>query len=192
MKAKYIYGLIFFSVCSFQTSAQELLRWGIKFGLDIPSNQKDFTEVWTYKSTFNYNIGFQLRVGGRLYAHTGLDYHINKCKLNFIDSTTQLHSIELGYVSLPLQFGYHLVEGRNVSLRFLTGLQYRTLIRLTKNDIGLLKSNMQIHNMDLLAGLGLDLYSFTFDVGYRKSFQAIIPNSEHYRDMLTLSLGLIF
>jgi hypothetical protein len=72
--------------------------------LDVPTDKNDFIKNVLYKNTFNYNVGFQLRVGERLYGHAEVDYIINKCTLDYIDTTNQTttHSIELGYLAVPL------------------------------------------------------------------------------------------
>lgn len=193
MKVRYIIVLICLFVCVSAVS-QDLVRWGVKFGLDVPTNKNDFSKNILYKNTFNYNVGFQLRVGERLYGHAEVDYIINKCTLDYIDSTNQTttHSIELGYLAVPLQAGYSILQFDHFALRALLGVQYRALVRLSKNDINLKRTDLNVHNLDFIGGLGVDIYSFTLDIGYRKSLLAVMPKSKHYRDMLTLSIGLIF
>lgn len=193
MKVRYIIVLICLFVCVSAVS-QDLVRWGVKFGLDVPTNKNDFSKNILYKNTFNYNVGFQLRVGERLYGHAEVDYIINKCTLDYIDTTNQTttHSIELGYLAVPLQAGYSILQFDHFAFRALLGVQYRALVRLSKNDINLKRTDMNVHNLDFIGGLGVDIYSFTLDIGYRKSLQAVMPKSKHYRDMLTLSIGLIF
>lgn len=174
--------------------SQDLVKWGVKFGLDVPTNKNDFSKDILYKKTFNYNVGFQLRVGERFYGHAEVDYIINKCTLDFNDSTNQstTHSIELGYLAVPLQAGYSILQFDHFTFRALLGMQYRALVRLSKNDINLIRTDMNVHNLDFVGGLGVDIYSFTIDFGYRKSLPAIMPDSKHYRDMFTFSIGLIF
>lgn len=193
MKVRYIIVLICLFVCVSAVS-QDLVRWGVKFGLDVPTNKNDFSKNILYKNTFNYNVGFQLRVGERLYGHAEVDYIINKCTLDYIDTTNQTttHSIELGYLAVPLQAGYSILQFDHFALRALLGVQYRALVRLSKNDINLKRTDLNVHNLDFIGGLGVDIYSFTLDIGYRKSLLAVMPKSKHYRDMLTLSIGLIF
>ncbi len=173
-------------------SAKDILQWGVRFGFDVPTNKKDFTTSLAYKRTLNYNVGLQLRVGERFFGQAGLDYHINKCQLIWKDTLSSVQHIELGYLALPIEVGFHIVETKKLSFRANAGLQYRVLVRLSKNDIGIKRKDFQQHNLDAIVSLGLDVYSFTFDVGYRKSFFHLMPTSAHYRDMFTLSLGLIF
>ncbi|NLE62269.1 MAG: PorT family protein [Bacteroidales bacterium] len=191
---------VIFLICMFMfvsATSQDLVRWGVKFGLDVPTNKSDFRTDIKYKKTFNYNVGFQLRVGERFYGHAEVDYIINKCTLDYLDyndTTNQntTHSIELGYLAVPLQAGYSILQFDHFALRALLGVQYRVLVRLSKNDINLKRTDMNVHNLDFIGGLGVDIYSFTLDIGYRKSLLAVMPKSKHYRDMLTLSIGLIF
>jgi len=170
--------------------SQDLVQWGIKFGFDVPTNTKDFNADLAYKKTINYNVGLQLRVGERWFGQTGVEYHINKCSLLWQDTSHQ--DMELGYLSIPLQAGFHIIQSEKVAFRAMLGVQYRALVRLSKNDIGIENNHFNIHNFDFIGGLGLDIYSFTLDFGYRKTVNPIMPNSKHYRDMFIMSVGLIF
>lgn len=170
--------------------SQDLVQWGIKFGFDVPTNTKDFNTDLAYKKTINYNVGLQLRVGERWFGQTGVEYHINKCSLLWKDTSHQ--DMELGYLSIPLQAGFDIIQSEKVSFRAMLGVQYRALVRLSKNDIGIENKHFNIHNFDFIGGLGLDIYSFTLDFGYRKTVNPIMPNSKHYRDMFIMSVGLIF
>ncbi len=173
-------------------STQNMLHWGVRFGFDVPTNKKDFSNSLKYEQTLNYNVGFQLRVGNRLFGQTAVDYYINKCKFIWQDTAISKESMELSYLAIPVEAGFHIFQINKFSLRAMAGLQYRALVRLTKNDIGIEKKHFQQHNLDAIASLGVDVYSFTVDIGYRKSFFPVMPASSHYRDMFTLSLGLIF
>ncbi len=192
MKIKTFLLLLILLVSVAFAPAQQLLHWGIKFGLDVPANKNDFSPKFTYDKTLNYNLGFQLRIGERWFGQVGIDYHINKCSLMWKDTITSNQNLELGYLTVPLQAGFHIVQNDNVSFRIMLGFQYKVLVYLSKNDIGIDRNYFQVHNMDLMGGLGLDFYSFTFDIGYRKSLFPIVADSKHYRDMLSLSLGLNF
>lgn len=186
-KILFFLSFVFFFACA---SAQDIVKWGVKFGYDIPTNTKDFNASLAYDRTINYNVGLQLRVGERWFGQTGIEYHINKCSLLWQDTSRQ--NIELGYMAIPLQAGFHIIQTEKVSFRAMLGLQYRALLRLTKNDIGVEKKHFQVHNLDFMGGLGLDVYAFTLDVGYRKTTHSIMPDSKHYRDMFVLSVGLMF
>lgn len=192
MKIKYFLLTLLLSFMSYLVSAQDIVHWGVRFGFDIPTNKKDFNSDLEYKKTLNYNVGFQVRVGERLFGQIGVDYHINKCQFIWKDTIVSVQHIELGYLAVPIEAGFHILRTEKLSFRAKAGLQYRVLVRLSKNDIGIKRKDFQQHNLDAIVSLGLDVYSFTFDVGYRKSFFHLMPTSAHYRDMFTLSLGLIF
>ena len=190
MKSQLFLSIIF--VFCISTQAQELVKWGVKFGFDIPTNRQNFSNLLQYNESINYNVGFQLRVGRRIYGNVGIDYYINKCTFDWKDTINPYQIIEFSYLAIPLQAGFQIVKTKTASVRILLGLQYRVLMRLSKNDINLYRADFQIHNLDLMGGVGLDLYSFTLDVGYRKNLYPVMPASSHYRDMIALSVGLIF
>jgi len=47
---------VIFLICMFMyvsATSQDLVQWGVKFGLDVPTNKKDFNKDILYKKTFN-------------------------------------------------------------------------------------------------------------------------------------------
>jgi hypothetical protein len=192
MKMKHLFISLVTIFLFSSANAQQLVHWGINFGLDIPTNKNDFSPQMKYDKTLNYNIGLHLKVGNRWFGQTGLNYHINKCSFTWKDSISTFQNLELGYMTIPLQAGFYIVKTKKVSFRVMLGLQYKALVYLSKNDLGIEKNYFNVHNMDLMGGLGLDFYSFTFDLGYRKSMFAVKQDSKNFRDMLALSVGLDF
>ena len=191
MKSKY-YILLFLLISNPFAQAQDLVHWGIKFGVDIPTNKQNYSELLMYNKTINYNAGLLLRIGDRWFGQIGADYHINKCTFDWEDTLSSIQNLELGYLSFPLQAGFYIVQGDEVSFRTLLGFQYKALVYLSKNDIGIARNYFQVHNLDVSGSLGLDFYSFNFDVGYRKSLFPVVSQSKHYRDMIFISAGLVF
>lgn len=190
MKKVFISILIIF-LC-FSVNAQRLVRVGIDVAFDIPLHQKTFSTNFAINKSINYEFGAFVRVGKTFYGQVGFNYYINKLMINnvLIDSSS---AIEIGQINLPILFVYGYKFSKKKMLRVNLGVQYRGVVRLTKNIIRFDKSQINIHNMDVLLGMGIDISNFSFDISYKKSVKplAIQKNSEYYQDMLALSFGVI-
>lgn len=185
---KYLFCLLFaLPFCGF---SQQLVHWGLQFGINATPGFEDAHDGWKCKQKSIYDFGLQFRIGGRLYAATGLDCFVAKQHFSAGDSICDLKQDMIG---IPLQVGFHLVDRKDWKLHVNTGLEFRTAVYLSPNDWDIERKSKEINcnHIDYIGGFGLDRGKLTLDLAYRHAFQGLLSGSTAGNDQLWISVGVL-
>lgn len=181
---------MFIVLCSaFMVEGQKLVRVGLNFGFDIGTNKKDLGENFTFDKSTNFEVGAYVRIGHSFFGQVGGGYYINK---TYMSRDSLSSAVELGQINIPILGGYKVALGKTTYFRCMLGIQYRGLVRVSKNGIGATKDTFNKNNMDVIGGIGFDVSVITLDVSYRKAIIPLVDGSKHYQDVVNLSIGFLF
>jgi hypothetical protein len=180
--------LILFATISIFAQGQNLVQVGIQFGLDVPLNKKPLGENFTMSKSTNFEIGAHVRIGTNFFGQVGIGYYINKTNLT-LDSLRS--DVELGHINVPMLAGYRHKLGKSTFIRATLGIQYRGLVRVSKNILDVDRNTFNKNNMDVIAGIGIDVSVLTVDVSYRKAIKPLVNGSKNYQDVVNISVGFL-
>ena len=184
---KYIFIILLFSF-SFFSQGQNLVQVGLQFGLDVALNKKPLGENFTMSKSTNFEIGAHVRIGKNFFGQIGIGYYINKTMLSL---DTLRSDVELGQINVPILAGYRYALGKSTFIRATLGIQYRGLVRVSKNILDVNRNTFNISNMDIIAGVGIDVSVLTVDVSYRKAVKPLVDGSKNYQDVINISVGFL-
>jgi hypothetical protein len=169
--------------------AQKLVSGGLRFGVEAPTNRKPLGEGFTCDKTVNFEIGVYVRVGRRFFGQMGGNYFINK---TWLTRDTLTSAVEFGQINVPLWAGWRNPIGKTTFFRAMLGLQYRGLVRVSPNGVGVDRATFNSNNMDIMGGIGFDISIITLDVYYRKACIPLVAGSAYYQDGVHFSVGFLF
>jgi hypothetical protein len=165
MNLKYLLlaGALFF--CSGQLAAQFTLKPYI--GVNSTNLSEDFQDE-EFKSGIGYQIGVDLLIGRRLYVQPGLNFEFARVGVVGIED---IDDMEISRINLPVMLGFKMFQedvDRFFDIRVFTGPTASFLANYSGDD-GFDISSSEIRNFNLAwnAGVGVDLFMFFLDVGYK-------------------------
>ena len=128
----------------------------------------------TGKVTFDENIiknfessfdaGIFVRMGGRVYFEPKALYSFKKSDFTSMDSLKG--SFTDHYLTVPLLLGVKVIDRKQFNLRVLAGPQFGFSVARKYSDAKDFFSNAEI---GIYAGVGVDIWRFTMNVGYNFS-----------------------
>lgn len=153
---------------------------------------------------FGYQIGGFLRYGERFYVQSGLTYFSMNSRLSYpIPVPSPGAPVEVAdrvnvrYLQLPLLVGvrFYQQERRDLRLRLQAGPALSMLTGVNNNGLRLDSNDYRNLWFGAQAGLGMDVWFFSLNLGYQWGLSNAFSNSYNqdgsYR-MTTLSLGMTF
>ena len=187
--------IIVFLLSTINLSAQQnhLVHGGVHFGFEIPLNKKTFNTDFKIYQSLNFKVGAMIRIGYSVFGQIGFYYDVNKLQVENLRNNPS-SAVELGFLKIPFLLGYGYSFGTKNLLRVHIGLQYDALVHMSKNKINLEKKEFNIHNMNILGSIGVDLHNISIDISYEKAIKPMAASTEskRYADMLCLILGVVF
>lgn len=152
---------------------------------------------------FGWQLGGLLRYGHRVYLQSGLTYFSMNSRLSTLTPVFQPNDpgeisdrVNVRYLQLPLLAGVRFFqqERRDLGLRLQAGPAVSMLMGVKDNELQLSSNDYENLWFGAQAGLGMDVWFFTLDLGYQWGLGNAFSNDNfngQYR-MTTFSLGLTF
>jgi hypothetical protein len=175
--------LITFCFCLsiFQAIGQRQTLLNPKAGLGI-TQLNEVPEGFSNKVDLGLQAGLDVRMGKRFFLQPGVFYKANTVAL--IDSSQFSlgdNAVVAQYMKFKLLGGTHLVNKEGFRLRLNAGPTFNYLLNVKSENenISLLeKDDFKSTQVNFEAGAGLDIWFFTFDLGYNMAFSKLfnIPN----------------
>ena len=180
--------LLIFISFSFLGFGQRLVQVGLQFGLDVPLNKKPLGLNFTMDKSTNFEVGAHVRIGKQFFGQVGAGYYVNK---TFLNLDTLQSAVELGQINVPILAGFRHALGKTTYFRCMLGIQYRGLVRVSKNILEIDRNTFNKNNMDFIGGIGFDVSIITLDVSYRKAVVPLVKDSKNYQDVVNFSVGFL-
>lgn len=188
--------LLFVCLCGYGAMAEMPINLGIHGG--ISSNRikfKDLRSVHGSEANTGFMVGAFMRVNfGKLYLQPALNYSHKKSTAEGIKTSAgskrDNFDLEMNTFDIPVLLGLQVLDLSVVKIRAFLGPQLsigkiKNLKRL--GDVSADKANWRGK-----AGIGLDIWKFTFDVDYEKGFQKLSHELKAPRSFnFTLGLKII-
>lgn len=152
---------------------------------------------------FGYQLGGFLRYGEFIYLQSGLTYFSMNSRLSSLITglppggpTEVADKVNVRYLQLPVLAGVRFFQQdrRNLALRLQGGGNVSMLMGVSNNALQLSSNDYQNLWLGAQAGLGMDVWFFSLDLGYQWGLSNAFSRENfdgRYR-MTTLSLGVTF
>lgn len=152
---------------------------------------------------FGYQLGGFLRYGEFIYLQSGLTYFSMNSRLSSLSTgippggpVEVADRVNVRYLQLPVLAGIRFFQQdrRDLGLRLQGGGNVSMLMGVSNNALQLSSNDYQNLWLGTQAGLGLDVWFFSLDLGYQWGLSNAFSRDNfdgRYR-MTTLSLGVTF
>ncbi|MBO4403313.1 MAG: outer membrane beta-barrel protein [Bacteroidales bacterium] len=169
----------------------QLVRWGLYAGTQLPFHTEAVGNNINYLENANFNVGAQLKLDLRLHCQTGIgcSVHSQSVRRTDLDTAADLRS---NYINIPLLAGFNLIDQDAFKLRITGGVEYRMLVWVSPNDLSLQKSDFNLHNGNLIGGVGLNLNRLSLDVQCRHPFTSVMKEVDKENLSFWLAVGFFF
>jgi len=128
----------------------------------------------TGKVTFDENIiknfesgfdaGIFIRMGGKIYFEPKALYSFKKIDLTSVDSLKG--SFQDHYLTVPLLLGVKIIDRKQLNVRVFVGPEFGFSVARKYDDV---KDFFNSAEIGIYAGIGVDIWRFTMNVGYNFS-----------------------
>ncbi|TVR86136.1 MAG: hypothetical protein EA411_11360 [Saprospirales bacterium] len=136
-------------------------------GINSAELSDDFDDE-EFRSGLGYQIGADLMIGRRLYIQPGLNFEFAQIEVRGVEDISDM---ELSRINMPVMLGFKMFQedvDKFFDIRVFTGPNASFLANYSGGD-GLEISSSEIRNFNLSwnAGVGVDLFMFFIDLGYK-------------------------
>ena len=156
-------------------------------GPKIGVNFTNFVEYTDFNS--GMDAGLFMRLGQRFYFQPEFDYSFRKSIFkDGFEEIKQNFDLKTHFFDIPLLIGYKFVSLKNFNFRVFVGPRLGFMINNSLEEYDALKT-MQIGGQ---AGIGIDVWRFTFDVKYDFSgnrYESQNDDSWWKQNMFNIALG---
>ncbi|NOX85535.1 MAG: PorT family protein [Chlorobi bacterium] len=148
-----------------------------------------------------YDLGFYIKTGHRLFYQAGLNWTNSQIQIKYNQpGVIDAENITSHNFKLPLKIGYRLLQKPMFKWNILAGPFIGKTLFKSANNIPVKKSDFLNPQYGLVAGTGIRLTNFIFDVEYayyvsqlfKNPASGSFPLSEARLDMITLKVGVQF
>lgn len=167
---------------------------GFKIGTQFPINH-NYTDVDYLTGTRTVHFGGYFRAGKYVYGEIGFGYQYfkNRFKVTLPDGSITDDLVENRYLVIPIKAVGDVKITKKISFLPQVGISYQPLLKVTDNDLGYSKENIEKNWVLLTAGFDMRLGYITLGVDYRYSFQHFFRNKEGQKPQyIGISAGVIF
>lgn len=140
----------------------------------IGSNMTSDTSEIDDEARLGYQVGGQVRLGGRGYVAPGVFWQHSSLEATEIDDATLeqvTDDLEVNSLVVPVHFGYHLSSGDPATndalgVRVFGGPTMTMITKVGDNAFGIEKDDYEGTTLGAQLGAGLDVSSLTIDAHY--------------------------
>ena len=173
---------------------QEWYQIGFKIGTQFPIVH-DYSDVDYLTGTRTVHFGGYFRAGKYVFGEVGFGYQYFKNRFNVTlpDGTVTDDLVENRYLVIPVKAVGDVKITKKISFMPQVGISYQPLLKVTENNLGYSKDNIEKHWVLLTAGFDMKFGFITVGVDYRYSFQKFFQNKEgKHPQYIGISAGVIF
>ncbi len=150
-----------------------------------------------FKSGIGYQFGVDLQIGRRIYIQPGLYYELAKVG---VANSGNIPDLKISRLNVPLFLGFKMFQediDKFFDIRIFTGPSASFVTNFDSGKDGLEVSGDNVRNFNLAwnAGLGVDIFMFFVDVGYKwdvNDFFRNEMNSDATQNVFYVNGGLRF
>ena len=167
---------------------------GFKVGTQFPIVH-DYSAVDYLTGTRTVHFGGYFRAGKYVYGEIGFGYQYfkNRFKVTLPDGTITDDLVENRYLVIPIKAVGDVKITKKISFMPQVGISYQPLLKVTENNLGYSKENIEKHWVLLTTGFDMRFGFITVGVDYRYSFQRFFPNKDGKKPQyIGISAGVIF
>ena len=180
--------------------AQMPITFGPKVGMNISKLTTQIKNVTQLENSniYGVNAGLFLRISiKKFYIQPEVYFSMKGGKMNYIDSLIQRNkSIKLNTVDIPLLIGLKAFDAKIFNLRIMAGPVLSIPLNKTVSETfnpshSINESSFKNSLWAIQAGIGLDLFMFTFDFRYEWGLTKIYDKNDirFKNNLFYLSLG---
>ena len=167
---------------------------GFKIGTQFPINHK-YSDVDYLTGTKTVHFGGFFRAGKYVFGEIGFGYQYfkNVFKVTLPDGSFNTDIVENRYLVIPVKAVGNVRITKKISFMPQIGISYQPLVKVTNNDLGYSKDNIEKHWVLLTTGFDMLFGFISIGVDYRFSFQHFFRNKEGQKPQyIGISAGVIF
>ena len=167
---------------------------GFKIGTQFPIVH-NYSDVDYLTGTRTVHFGGYFRAGKYVFGEIGFGYQYfkNRFKVTLPDGSVADDLVENRYLVIPVKAVGDVRITKKIAFMPQVGISYQPLLKVTENDFGYSKENIEKHWMLLTAGFDMRFGYITVGVDYRYSFQHFFPNKDGQKPQyIGISAGVIF
>jgi hypothetical protein len=131
-----------------------------KVGVSL-SDMKDATDGVDTKGRLGYQVGVDLRLGTMLYLQPGFYYQ--QTGLEQSSNTSGSYNLDVRGLHIPVLVGVRAGLGL-AGIRVVAGPALTVVRSVKDNDGGVVKADLKERRLGGMAGVGVDILSFTIDL----------------------------
>ncbi|WKN42038.1 porin family protein [Tunicatimonas pelagia] len=193
---KYILFFVSLSVIAVSTTVAQV-RVNPKIGLNASSLTTENAEWEEDGVRTGVNLGVDFRIGDDgeswFFFQPGIHYYsigaqlINDANAERVDDVVAINSLKV-----PLNGGFYLTGTDGIlAVRLNGGVVPTFMLGVEDNDLGLDRDDFRSFNLGLNAGIGIDLFFATLDIGYEWGLTEFFEAGEGQNRMFAVSLGVV-
>jgi hypothetical protein len=165
---------------------------GVNFNnLSIPSDG-----IYESSIGVGYHLGFDYKRGKFFYWQVGLRFNnaIYDLEVVSADSTGAKDKFGVSDIDIPVTGGINFLSALNriVALRLFISAVPAFNLRVSDNDLGLTKDNIESFNMYGQAGLGVNVAFLVIETGYNFGFNDLLKEADSKPGQVFINLGFRF
>ena len=167
---------------------------GFKVGTQFPIVH-NYSDVDYLTGTRTVHFGGYFRAGKYVFGEIGFGYQYfkNRFKVTLPDGSIADDLVENRYLVIPVKAVGDVRITKKIAFMPQVGISYQPLLKVTENDFGYSKENIEKHWVLLTAGFDMRFGYITVGVDYRYSFQRFFPNKDGQKPQyIGISAGVIF
>ncbi|MBS1923073.1 MAG: outer membrane beta-barrel protein [Bacteroidetes bacterium] len=184
MTLKRIFLLVVTLLSSMASFAQ--FAFNPQIGLSVAKLRNLESEEST-KARVGWHAGADFRIGRRFYVQPGIYYW--QTSTAFINDSLRIQTdLQRSDIKLNARLGLNLLDDENAKIRFNVGPSYNVLVSksaksddLDKVTLGELEDNFNNGVFNFDAGLGIDFWKISFDLGYSIGLSDALDNTAYYK-----------
>lgn len=194
MKKGTIILVLLLAVTVVSAQKEKWYQAGFKIGTQFPI-VRDYSDVDYLTGTRTVHFGGYFRAGKYVFGEIGFGYQYfkNRFKVTLPDGSVADDLVENRYLVIPVKAVGDVRIKKKIAFMPQVGISYQPLIKVTDNELGYSKENIEKHWVLLTAGFDMRFGYITMGVDYRYSFQRFFPNKDGQKPQyIGISAGVIF
>ena len=177
-----------------QAQKEKWYQVGFKIGTQFPIVH-NYSDADYLTGTRTVHFGGFFRAGKYVFGEIGFGYQYFKNRFNVTlpDGSIADDLVENRYLVIPIKAVGDVKITKKIFFFPQVGISYQPLLKVTDNDLGYSKENIEKNWVLLTAGFDMRFGYITVGVDYRYSFQRFFPNKNGQKPQyIGISAGVIF
>lgn len=158
--------ILLLSFCAFFAADLSAQYWIPKLGMNFTRLENDPADFKT-SARAGWSAGLEVRLGRRAFIQPGAHFHMMNQNLSDPNNITKPKDVVgLQGLRAPACVGFSIINLDEFKFRAMAGASYYRVLGVTKNDLGVKKSDYRADYWGTITGIGIDLAILSFDAYY--------------------------